>query len=555
MPDLILGRDWLGPVHSAPGHSFGADTQRGSITGVLPNQAALYGNAPFLTDLTGSPPQTVTWEAANAEVARRASALAGWGLRRGERVGILGQNSVDFALAVLAVLEAGGVGVLLNHRDPASRIDTRAEFTGVRFLLHDRASEALAEACKSVERTAALEELGATTHAQPWSPVTPAPTDAALIFFTSGTTGNPKAVVQSHYAVAQNAWSLAQHHGIGPGQSLLCVLPLHHVNGLEFTVFAALVGGGHTSITRGLDVFNFWSLVEEHETQIVSLVPNLLRLLADRSALRQNRGRKLRYAVSAAAPLSTGVASHVRNKLDLRVVQGYGLSEVTNFSCLMPPAISDSEYEKWMLSGNRTSIGPALPGQEVQVLGTSGFAGPEEQGEIVIRGHCVMSGYLHNEGATRTAFEGGWFHTGDLGYFLTDAGGRKFFHVAGRIREIAKRSGAMVNLLEVDEVLMAIPGVADAAAAAFPNQWVDEEIGAVIVREEECGLGEEEILARCREILPFAETPKVIRFVDQVPRTATGKVRRGEVASLFHGLEDRIFPERRTEPRPKGTNA
>jgi acyl-CoA synthetase (AMP-forming)/AMP-acid ligase II len=211
----------------------------------------------------------------------------------------------------------------------------------------------------------------------------------------------------------------------------------------------------------------------------------------------------------------------------------------------MPAEIGDAEYERWMMHGRRTSIGPALPGQEVRILSGGGdFAGPEQEGEVVIRGHCVMSGYLHNERATEQAFEGGWFHSGDLGYFLEDGRGRKFMHIAGRIREIAKRSGAMVNLLEVDEVLAALPGIADAACTAFPNRWVDEEIGAVVVREAGAGLDSDEIIAQCRRVLPFAEVPKAIVLVDQVPRTATGKVRRGELAQRFSGLEDQLFVER-----------
>jgi long-chain acyl-CoA synthetase len=229
----------------------------------------------------------------------------------------------------------------------------------------------------------------------------------------------------------------------------------------------------------------------------------------------------------------------------MRIVQGYGLSEVTNFSCVMPSEIDDAEYRRWMLEGRRASIGPALPGQEVEIMNGETLAKPGEEGELVIRGHCVMSGYLHNEQATDEVFRGGWFHTGDLGYFLPGPDGRKFMHVSGRIRDIAKRSGAMVNLLEIDQVLAAIPGVADAAATAFPNKWVDEEIGALVVRAKDCALDSDSILEHCRHLLPFAETPKAIVFVDEVPRTVTGKVRRREMVDWFATLENQLFTERR----------
>jgi acyl-CoA synthetase (AMP-forming)/AMP-acid ligase II len=539
MSDLLLGQDWLRPVHHAPGYPFGAG--RSTVAGALARQAASQPDAPFLTDLADFTPATFTYAQAYAEVERRAALLAAWGLQRGDRVGILGPNSAEFVWAVLATLEAGAVGVLLNHRDPEARVASRAAFTGVRFLLYD-SSAAAADA----ERSCSFDEFRRLSSSQACavSSVPPNPTDAALIFFTSGTTGAPKAVVQSHYSVAQNALSLMEHHAIRPEQRLLCVLPLHHVNGLEFTILSVLLGGGHVFIGRGFDGLQFWPIVGAHDIHIVSLVPNLLRLLADRPGLRGQRRQQLRYAVSAAAPLSTNIAASALSRLGLRIVQGYGLSEVTNFSCLMPAGINDGEYERWMLSGRRTSIGPALTGQEVQILGADGPARPEEEGEVQIRGHCVMSGYLHNEKATEEAFEGGWFHTGDLGYFLPDDFGRPFLHISGRIRDIAKRSGAMVNLLEVDEALVSIEGVADAASAAFPNRWVDEEIGAIVVRGAHSALDEQRVIEHCRRLLPFPEAPKAIVFVDEVPRTATGKVRRGEIGQNFAHLQDRLFTER-----------
>jgi long-chain acyl-CoA synthetase len=371
----------------------------------------------------------------------------------------------------------------------------------------------------------------------------PKATHAALILFTSGTTGMPKAVVQSHYSVARNALSLTWHHGIVPGQRFMCVLPLHHVNGLEFTIFSVMLGGGHTFIHRGFDGLSFWKMVEESGISIVSLVPNLLRLLAERPQLRGGRARQLRYAVSAAAPLSTTVAQRVWDRLALPVVQGYGLSEVTNFSCLMPPDLPSSEYQRWMLRGPRTSVGPALQGHEVQIRTADGIARAGIEGEIFIRGHCVMSGYLHNPKATEEAFTGGWFATGDVGYFLEDHRQRPYIHISGRTREIAKRSGAMVNLLELDEILASIPGVSEAAAASFSNTWVDEEIAAVVVRTPGTTLNETVIMEHCRRLLPFAATPKAVAFVNEVPRTNTGKIRRAEIAARFADFRETFFAE------------
>ena len=560
MDELIRGDKWLRSVHHLPEHPFGRGRHPSTIIGALAHHARARSCEPFLTEIrNGGFHGTIRYGRALSEVGQRQVLLGSWGLQSGECVGVLGQNSIDFVLATLAVLAAGGVVVLLSHQDPHPRIDSQVRFANVRFLLHGSACAGAAKACASVERTCPLEEFGRLAASlQGFDRIDqtfPKPTDAALIVFTSGTTGAPKAVVQSHYSVAHNAFSLTEHHCIRPGVRLLCVLPLHHVNGLEFTVFSVMVGGGHTVISRGFNGLDFWSLVRDHGIHIVSLVPNLLGILADRPGLRGRDPLPLRYAVSAAAPLSVLIAQRVWDQLGLRIVQGYGLSEVTNFSCLLPTQLADSEYQRWMLSGRRTSIGPALPGQEVEILDDHGLGQAGAEGEIVIRGDCVMSGYLNNPTATQEAFRGNWFHTGDLGYFVPDQHGRKYFHVAGRIREIAKRSGALVSLLEVDEALLSVPGVADAGSAAFANRWVGEEIGAVVIQKPGSALTQEAITDHCSRVLPFFAVPKAIDFVEEIPRTATGKIRRAEIGGRFAPFHDRLFMDPRRAESSKAPEA
>lgn len=217
----------------------------------------------------------------------------------------------------------------------------------------------------------------------------------------------------------------------------------------------------------------------------------------------------------------------------------------------MPINLSAREYADWMLGGRRTSIGPGLLNQEVEVQDMTTGAPAGAEGEIVIRGHCVMSGYLHNDAATEDMFRGGWVHTGDLGYCLPDATGRKFFHVSGQIREIAKRGGAMVSLLELDELLMKVPGVADAGAASFANEWVDEEIAALVVCRSDATVTKEEVFDYCRKMLPYSATPKLIEFVAEIPRTASGKVRRAEIAERFAPFREHLFrDDKSSQKRP-----
>lgn len=552
MPEAIPPERWARSVHRLPGRPVEVGPlRRRTVVGALARVAREAPHAPFLSDVDGD--ASVTYVEAHRTVQRRAALLRASGLRRGERVAVLAHTSIDLALAVVAILESGGVAVPLSPHDPPRRNARNVEFTEARFVLCDEACVQAAQSCDTADDVWTFAELDRSAlHQEGSAAWAPAPTDAALIFFTSGTTGAPKAVVQSHYAVAHNAWALVDHHHIAPGTRLLCVLPLHHVNGLGFTILAAMLGGGHTVLTHSFDAVRFWSIVHEHDVHIVSLIPNLLRLLAMRPGLQGERPRSLRYAVSAAAPLSTGIAQQVYERLGLRIVQGYGLSEVTNFSCLMPTALSADAYERWMLAGRRTSVGPALPGHYVEVMNGGEPAAANVDGEMVIRGPCVMNGYLHDGPSTEHAFRGGFFHTGDLGYWLSGEGGTRYFHVSGRIREIAKRAGESVSLLELDEVLASVPGVADAGAAAFANTWVDEEIAAVVVRRPGCALTEDDVIGHCREALPFAAVPKRVDFVDEVPRTPTGKIRRVELAERFADCRERLFVVGPPSPRRPG---
>ena len=258
--------------------------------------------------------------------------------------------------------------------------------------------------------------------------------------------------------------------------------------------------------------------------------------------------------LSSNFPLSVAVAQQTWERLGLNIVQGYGLSEVTNFSCQMPTELPADEYARWMLAGRRTSVGPVLPGQIVEIKDGPGLAAAGAEGEVIIRGPCAMSGYLYDPVATEQAFSGGWFHTGDLGYWLPDDMGRKYIHISGRIREIAKRSGVLVSLLELDDVLISIPDVVDAGSAAFANTWVDEEIGALVVRRPGSMLTGDRVIESCRRVLGFAAVPKCVEFVDEIPRTASGKIRRLEISKRFIEYRDRLFVEdRSTRGRPTAT--
>jgi acyl-CoA synthetase (AMP-forming)/AMP-acid ligase II len=192
------------------------------------------------------------------------------------------------------------------------------------------------------------------------------------------------------------------------------------------------------------------------------------------------------------------------------------------------------------------SIGVPLPCNEMAIWNDRGEkvrAG--WRGEIVIRGHNVMKGYYNNQEANLKAFEKGWFHSGDEGFFQQDEQGRKFFFITGRLKELIIRGGVNISPLEIDEVLNRIKGVRAAIAVGFENDWYGEEVGALVQLLPGAELTKEDILKACAEKLPFSKQPKVVVFSDEIPVTSTGKYQRNKVKHLFEAWKSVQFKEAR----------
>jgi acyl-CoA synthetase (AMP-forming)/AMP-acid ligase II len=350
----------------------------------------------------------------------------------------------------------------------------------------------------------------------------------AFLIGTSGSTAASKLVAQSHANAAANAAAVIKHHHLEAGERLLGCLPIHHVNGLHFTLFGTLTAGAHAILVDGFQPFGYANLLQRFRPRIASVVPNILESLV--TTWRDgDLPREFHYFVSAAAPLPARTARSVAAKLRRPVIQGYGLTETTNFSCTLPIDLPDVLYDRLMLDTDVSSVGVAFPGNEVAIFGPDGDRlGPGMKGEICMRGHNVMNGYHNNIEATTEAFRGGWFHSLDIGFeqtFPDDS--RTFFVITGRAKNMAKVRGETVSIDEMDRVLRELPGIVDAACVAQPHQLYGEEIIAVIVTS--MGMTDEIIRAHLVEHFSRASQPSRIVRRAVIPRTPTGKVRRAEL--------------------------
>lgn len=365
----------------------------------------------------------------------------------------------------------------------------------------------------------------------------------ALIVFTSGTTGPPKGVVLSQRNLLEDARSIADWHNIDNETRMMCVLPIHHVNGTVVTLVTPFFAAGSVVLNQKFRTSRFFPIIKEEQVHIVSVVPTLLQYLSNYySDGKVPDTSTLEHVICGAGPLTIKVAKTFEERFDIPIIHGYGLSETTCYSCFLPIDLTDKEHKKWITDFGYPSIGIPIPANEMAIHDEDGNElEEEERGEIVIRGVNVMLEYHNNREANEKTFKNGWFRSGDEGFYVNDDQGRSYFFITGRLKELIIRGGVNLAPLEIDEVINKAPGVKAGIAVGFENNWYGEEVGAYVELKEGAEKDEEAILEYCREHLPFSKSPKVVVFGDEIPVTSTGKYQRRKVTHHFEQWEDVQF--------------
>ena len=249
------------------------------------------------------------------------------------------------------------------------------------------------------------------------------PDDEALIVYTSGTTGAPKGVVLSQRNLLVDADALRLWNGLGPDSRLLCVLPLHHVNGLIVTGVTPFLAGSSVVLCHRFQTETFWQRIATEGVHVASLVPTLLAFLLEApDAVAGHDLSTLRHVICGAGPLTVELGARFEDTFELPIVHGYGLSETTCYSCMLPTTLSRDEHGGWMRGHGFPSIGTPLPPNEMAIHDASGREVADgERGEIVVRGVNVMHGYYRRPEANAEAFAHGWFRSGQQNQAAIDA--------------------------------------------------------------------------------------------------------------------------------------
>jgi acyl-CoA synthetase (AMP-forming)/AMP-acid ligase II len=373
--------------------------------------------------------------------------------------------------------------------------------------------------------------------------------DEALLVYTSGTTGAPKGVILTQYNMLVDAMSISQWQAITGNQRMMCVLPIHHVNGIVATIITPLYAGASTVLNQKFPVRHFWERVVKEHVHIVSVVPTLLQFLLEYGQKQIEQGGTIfggkinrqnlthfRHLICGAGTLSVALSREFEDTVGFPILHGYGLSETTCYSCFLPIKLSWETHQKWMLEHGYPSIGCPIESNEMAIFAADGSGqrlGEGERGEICLRGHNVMQGYFKRPDANTETFKFQWFRSGDEGFYLSDEQGRNFFFITGRIKELINRGGVKFSPFDIEEIVLEIDGVNVGLAIGFENDYYGEEVGVYVVPHEGVTLNAEDIIAHCRKTMSFEKSPKVVVFGTDIPITSTGKYQRLKLHGLF----------------------
>ncbi|MFX1500982.1 MAG: class I adenylate-forming enzyme family protein [Promethearchaeota archaeon] len=338
--------------------------------------------------------------------------------------------------------------------------------------------------------------------------------DPAAILYTSGTTGFPKGVLQTHFNIRRNAEMIRDFMDVKEYFRFMLILPLFHVNAQIVTVIAPLTIGASCILTPGFSAQTHWETVAKYRASTFSCVPTILSILL-RMPHENLDLSSLEFVICGAAPLPVEVFKEFEKTFNCKIVEGYGLTEGTCASSVNPLPTETEDRRKV------GSIGVPLPGNEMKIVNEDGKdVPPNTKGEIVVKGDNVMKEYYKNPEANAETLKDGWLYTGDIGYMDEDG----FFYITDRKKDMIIRGGENIYPREIEEVIYSHPAVSLGTVIGVRDEIYGELPKAFIVLKEGKIVTEEEILDYCKKNLADFKVPKYVEFRDDLPKTPTGKI-------------------------------
>ena len=473
--------------------------------------------------------RTVSYADLDRNSDRLAAALARRGVARGDRVTLFLPNSVEFVLAFYATLKAGAVVNPINVQSKEREVRFQVEDSGAKAVIYHDALAPVIDAVRAALPNVRFIVVGAAREgverfddllAEPSDAAPPhaAMEDLAALPYTSGTTGFPKGVILTHRNLTANQQQFFAAVPVSRDDVFLNVLPYFHIYALNLLMSGAVSLGATQVIMPRFEMVEYLTLLERHRATVCFIVPPIVLGLAAHPEVDKHDLGSVRFFFTGAAPLAPEPARKLIARTGKPILQGYGLTETS-------PVTHANPVSRPVLE----SIGPAIVGTEDRIVdletGTRDL-GVNEVGEIAVRGPQIMPGYWRRPEDTAAVIRDGWFFTGDVGYRDRDG----YVFIVDRKKEFIKYKGFGVGPAEVEAVLCEHPAVADAgvigkkdeAAGEIPKAFVQLRPGATATALELMDF----VKARIADYKQVRE----IEFIDKVPRTASGKILRRELA-------------------------
>ncbi|MEA3077931.1 MAG: long-chain acyl-CoA synthetase [Actinomycetota bacterium] len=473
-----------------------------------------------------------TYGELRASVADLRTGLVELGVQPGDRVAIVSANNWFFVVSYLAVLGAGAVVVPLNPASPAAEL--RNELSAVEAkvaIVGPSGRDAMAgigQGATSVEHVIVPDgvELAAATpldkllgHKKTTALVDRGPDDLAVLIFTAGTSGSPKAAKLTHGNLLSNIEQMQRH----PGRALnaddvsLGVLPMFHIFGLNVLLGLSLYAGASVVLVERFDPASALDTIRDHGVTLIAGAPPMFSTWADMPSADPKAMKTVRLAVSGAAPLPAEVALAFEGRYGVPVFQGYGLTEAA-------PTVTSSVVGGAAKPG---SIGLPLPGLEVRIVDEEGEDALQgDAGEIWVRGPNVFAGYWEDDATTANVLTGdGWLRTGDIATVDDDG----YLYIVDRAKDLIIVSGFNVYPAEVEEALLEHPGIAEVAVVGMPHPHSGESVKAFVVQAEGHHLEEDQVIEFCAGRLARYKCPTKVTFLPELPHGTGGKLLRRQL--------------------------
>ena len=505
---------------------------------LLENRAGEQKDKVFLYSETDG--RSWTYAAFDNAVNRAANLLLENDIKKGDVVSLLLPNSAEYVIAYFACWKIGALAGPINSLLKAEEIEYAINDSEAKMLLVNSQFQAAVDSIKGnlnylktiipfddeAEATRNLNENLIETKIETG--------DEAIIIYTSGTTGKPKGCLLTHENLIANARQIVEWLGFDESDRLLTIMPLFHMNAVSVTTMTALYAAASTVVSPKFSASRFWQIISDYKITSFGSVATMLSMLLSvnsqqlsvisesqnpKSKIQSLKSASLRFAMCGSAPVPLEVLRKFEETFGCLVIEGYGLSESTCRSTFNPP------------NENRRAGSCGKPiGNEMKIFDDSdNETSTGELGEIVLKGENIFKGYFKNEAATKQAFRNGWFHTGDIGY--RDADG--FFYVADRKSDMIIRGGENIYPREIDDVLYRHPAIEAAAVIGIADELYGEAVAAFVVLKPGETASEEDLKNFCRARLADYKCPQTFRFVADIPKGATGKLLKRELARIY----------------------